>query len=1568
MPNSILCKSVFKYDSLDRLESISGPGKRHIVLSYNDRSQLQSVKYNSHCEEFAYNKNGNLSRVQDSTGTVDILSDAHGRPKEMRHSSGESLQYFRTEEGLISGVIWPDRHFLQYDRDLMGNIIRIKTPVGEFTFQHDYDNRIMQRTYPNDAFSRFEYNRQGRPVLIQHVSPAKIVVMEMRYTYAKGGLLAKAIERSQKGEIGIDYSYDKYGQLVRAEYSDGRVYAYEYDAFGNRTKAMSPGGSQTAVYDEYDRLTLLNWKAVSYDEAGNIVSCNGKSYLFNEKDELVEDGTCRYSYNTLGLRVTAEQWSGSQRYVHMQSGISRLFAETGPKTVLYLWDDGQCLGQINNGELLYFYEDHLGSIRCAMDISGNVIGTADYSPFGEPMSRIPGVRLGFAGEEQDEAGKVYLRARYYDPSIGRFLSGDKVLPQITDTIKQNRYAYAGNSPGNYVDRNGSYPSQFGTAFSSWIQQLWLYQIQVQQAQQFANAAYQNTSIQAPTPSSWNQPIANLLASNPHISVNVYNYENNPSSWNYSNNPPSYPVQSKGQILFGIYDSLMTTSHIIPNVFGVVVPAGQTPGFWNENGPLSNFSYNYVPIASYMALTHDAFVSHHNIDMLNPLFYGSMLSSVFWGSALFTVDHISGPEYASAFRGALYDMGRPPLPQPATITIASNGQPMIPLALWNKRNASIQQYIALKNQQDNSGINFPPPPPPGGGASPALASLAPQSLFQSPNVGGVYLDKAAEIIGDLTNIEGVTFDPVTSRIILIGKDASTTTLPPLCIEDLAAAFRTVFGDYDTEPGVTIDPNPKDPRAPQMIVRFFGGMENTRFGYILFEADRLMKALSLGEDNISHDKIAAHCEGYYNMLELGFSNLAGKYKKDLWSRFWLVPDQVHVQVSEDRKSISFPDTRIRVKTETMKWEKGKLVSAGGEKDEKAEYFAAHMSRYYDEYAKEFPVYQELKSLANIVGLVKWIKESDIPIDLEWLKMFNMPYETPSTTPSLTVSDERKWQEGSMIKGEIVSIFGGTDLKVENAYLKDDGKTSSTGSTALKSVAGIPGAGSAKFTDENNEPKKAVALPSSQTRAAGAQMLHENELGLIARSYCSFHNGPGPFGHSWSLDIPSLHITSPQRGKAEFITTSDQKVELKHFRISSPFGMQDVRFTKNIIDDSNGRICFVPDSACGIKALYPQDKDKELTYRIVRTDGSTEIFDRNGRFITRTAPNGIRIEYAYDDKGRLVKMVNLRNDKNVGKIEFRFDRTGRIERADTPDGKISYSYNDAGDLVKVQSPGGVTEYTYDPRHLVTEVKKDGQEVSKLQYDDLGRVVGRASDQKETSTTITQKEGAVEIASSYGDQKTVNRFDAGGRLLEAVDSGNNRTGVEYHDDGTVKKVARINRHGDTATTEYANKGRYVKATDPEGNVQAVLYDELGRVKQIQDDKSALVDKAYGRTDKGVLDQTETAEKTIQNIFTESDKPVQEVVTSKVPNGGQIMTEYKYGRDGALSEIATQGLAKSLKQYDKGMLKKVVNGKDETLLDYDKAGRVSRVQTPEDTCTVSYDKNGKASSIERKTGDAQET
>ncbi|WP_158594070.1 RHS repeat-associated core domain-containing protein [Cohnella faecalis] len=63
----------------------------------------------------------------------------------------------------------------------------------------------------------------------------------------------------------------------------------------------------------------------------------------------------------------------------------------------------------------------------------------------------------YTGEIQDdESGLIYLRARYYDPSIGRFINEDSYEGQIDNPLTLNLYTYVGNNPLIYSDPSGHF--------------------------------------------------------------------------------------------------------------------------------------------------------------------------------------------------------------------------------------------------------------------------------------------------------------------------------------------------------------------------------------------------------------------------------------------------------------------------------------------------------------------------------------------------------------------------------------------------------------------------------------------------------------------------------------------------------------------------------------------------------------------------------------------------------------------------------------------------------------------------------------------------------------------------------------------------------------------------------------------------------------------------------------------------------------------------------------------------------------------------------------------------------
>lgn len=107
------------------------------------------------------------------------------------------------------------------------------------------------------------------------------------------------------------------------------------------------------------------------------------------------------------------------------------------------------------GTVTYVYTDPQGTPLAEADANGNITATFDYAPYGTQAMGTPPNGPGYTGHVNDpDTGLVYMQARYYDPTIARFLSIDPVAPVTGKTFNFNRYNYANNNPIANIDPDG----------------------------------------------------------------------------------------------------------------------------------------------------------------------------------------------------------------------------------------------------------------------------------------------------------------------------------------------------------------------------------------------------------------------------------------------------------------------------------------------------------------------------------------------------------------------------------------------------------------------------------------------------------------------------------------------------------------------------------------------------------------------------------------------------------------------------------------------------------------------------------------------------------------------------------------------------------------------------------------------------------------------------------------------------------------------------------------------------------------------------------------------------------
>ncbi len=159
-------------------------------------------------------------------------------------------------------------------------------------------------------------------------------------------------------------------------------------------------------------------------------------YLYSYDDVKVQDAGGTNGYDYLGSRLTLVKTSGTQT----------------PET-----DFGG--GIIRRTQVMYFENDHLGSIRTVLNTAGTVIERNDYYPFGMRHANASHMvtannRYKFNGKEDQTVGTLGLLdygARMYDAFIGRWLGVD---PLADSYYSISPYAYCANNPVLFVDPNG----------------------------------------------------------------------------------------------------------------------------------------------------------------------------------------------------------------------------------------------------------------------------------------------------------------------------------------------------------------------------------------------------------------------------------------------------------------------------------------------------------------------------------------------------------------------------------------------------------------------------------------------------------------------------------------------------------------------------------------------------------------------------------------------------------------------------------------------------------------------------------------------------------------------------------------------------------------------------------------------------------------------------------------------------------------------------------------------------------------------------------------------------------
>ncbi|GAA6277409.1 hypothetical protein F170042I7_35950 [Blautia caecimuris] len=477
----------YTYDSQDRMTE----------SYFRESSGGTEQKLNT----YTYDKEGNLCRV---------VNHMAGKTYDLDYDFLDRLMRVRDEKG----------SFYEYTYDATNHMTKLihKAGVSHTTILYTYDkDGREQTTKVRGGYTKTStYDKLGRAAGVtlstkkafavkvaypaangnqEHAMPSGLTVgdRKLTYQYDKNGNITRIQDRSGSGAVKTDtFCYDERNQLIREDsQTQNKTFVYEYDLGGNLTEVKEyaytagelpafPERTETGSYASVWKDQLVNWNgtAMTYDAIGNMLTRGNITYrwIMGRKLAGVNNGkNIQYFYDHTGSR-TKKVVDGTATEYRMAGEL--LVSEiTNGQTFWYTYDSNANLVSIIIGGKNYFYVRNLqNDIIALIDEDGNTVVNYTYDSWGKILS-ITGSLKDTVGQQNPfryrgyyydkETGMYYLKNRYYDPELRRFICADKYLISA-NSVLTNLYAYCGNSPTTSYDPDGKF---FKKAFG-FVKKVW----------------------------------------------------------------------------------------------------------------------------------------------------------------------------------------------------------------------------------------------------------------------------------------------------------------------------------------------------------------------------------------------------------------------------------------------------------------------------------------------------------------------------------------------------------------------------------------------------------------------------------------------------------------------------------------------------------------------------------------------------------------------------------------------------------------------------------------------------------------------------------------------------------------------------------------------------------------------------------------------------------------------------------------------------------------------------------------------------------------------------------------
>ena len=477
-----------RYDGMNRLSK-----------EYTTTNNKEKVK-----AQYTYGKTGGVTLITNDTSAIANKYDNKGLVMEQKlFEDGKSyaMVYGNNANGkCVYSKIYNNntghygdydiQQMINYEYDAKGNMTTVSDSLNNSKvmarYTYDSNDNLSSVTYGNGTSTSYTYNKGNmiEKVINNNADNTQMSIYSYDY-YLDGNV-------SQQNRNGVKcyYDYDEFSRIIDEDYGREEI-DYYYDAAGNRTlKKICDDNGDTDVNYTYDLNNRLLEESTNYyskneidvtkyvyDNNGNQIKkigyitkgVNGSPsqdlvsenelnntyeiYKYNEFNEMTsfesnKESKWEYAYLPNGLRYRKSNASHFDRYVWDRNG--NIIAEmNGEGNLTSKYVRGNKLISKDGNE--YFGYDGHGSVVNISNESGKSIKTYDYDAFGVELNKDANDTnlFRYCGEQYDnETDSIYLRARYYSPSLGRFTTEDPAKDG------DNWYSYCAGNPVSFWDPSG----------------------------------------------------------------------------------------------------------------------------------------------------------------------------------------------------------------------------------------------------------------------------------------------------------------------------------------------------------------------------------------------------------------------------------------------------------------------------------------------------------------------------------------------------------------------------------------------------------------------------------------------------------------------------------------------------------------------------------------------------------------------------------------------------------------------------------------------------------------------------------------------------------------------------------------------------------------------------------------------------------------------------------------------------------------------------------------------------------------------------------------------------------